>query len=425
MAELKLNFNKASPQCLLCRGTKLLCGRSYCPILARYSAMANSASNIEDLEFTGSSPPSIFVGRYGYPNVFTGPLLLSSKENPAFYDSPDLWNNINIFDLISLRSSLIRGKFRANVHGSGGRMLDYVQELALSPSPAEIEAVFEKKPVGDLILDEDVQPMGPSVPLSDLKVYGARGDSSAEKVVYDTDLKAADGILKLYDHGISVYRVQRILSAGLLGSKKDRKLVPTRWAITTVDDTTSQALLEKIKDFPELSEYQLYKSDSMDNTYIILLMPGKWEYELVEAWYPGSTWNSFGSSVEIYSSYEGYNGRKSYAEIGGCYYAGRLAVAEALIKLRKQGKAIILREAREGYLLPVGVWHVRENVRQALRGNLQKFGTLNEALSAISAMSRVTLTEWVAHSKLLFELLHRTLLSDFAKRRRGFSSETP
>ena len=52
--------------------------------------------------------------------------------------------------------------------------------------------------------------------------------------------------------------------------------------------------------------------------------------------------------------------------MGGCYYSGRLAVTEKMRLLKKQGAALILREAHEGYTAPVGVWNVREHVRGTL-----------------------------------------------------------
>jgi hypothetical protein len=413
MAELIFTPYKASPQCLLCRGTKMLCGRSYCPILARSSALAKSVESVKGLDFDGLTPPGLFIGRYGYPKVFAGPLLLPHREDAAIYDSPDMWSSISIFDLINMRSSLIRGKYPVLVNKPQGKIVSYVQELALTPVPVEVEAVFEKEPSGSIMLDEDVQPMGPSAELRDLRVYGAKGDKVAEAVTSDTDMGASEGMVELYSKGISVYRIQKILSAGLLGLKKDRKLVPTRWAITAVDDTASKALLQRIREFQEVSDYSLYISESMDNTYMVLLLPGKWEYELVEAWYPGSTWNAFGRSLQIYSSYEGYRGRKTYAEIGGCYYAGRLAVTEALIRLRRQARVVILREAREGYILPVGVWHVRESVRRALSSQPMRFTSLKEILEEVKARGTVSLNDWVQHSKILSDSFYRKTLLEY------------
>jgi len=37
-----------------------------------------------------------------------------------------------------------------------------------------------------------------------------------------------------------------------------------------------------------------------------------------------------------------------------------LAVCDQLVKERRQATVIVLREARPGYIMPVGVWQVRE-----------------------------------------------------------------
>lgn len=51
--------------------------------------------------------------------------------------------------------------------------------------------------------------------------------------------------------------------------------------------------------------------------------------------------------------------------------------------MRRQDKAIILREAHPGYIMQVGVWNVRESVRDALKKMPLKFNTLDEALNHI------------------------------------------
>ncbi|RLG99545.1 hypothetical protein DRO38_07600, partial [Candidatus Bathyarchaeota archaeon] len=53
-------------RCITCKG-KGLCGRPNCPILERLRAF-EAMSSIKDSLF-GESPPSVFVGRMGYPVV--------------------------------------------------------------------------------------------------------------------------------------------------------------------------------------------------------------------------------------------------------------------------------------------------------------------------------------------------------------------
>ena len=128
------------------------------------------------------------------------------------------------------------------------------------------------------------------------------------------------------------------------------------------------------------------------------MLPQAWNYESMEAWYPGTVWNPSGTSVVIYSDWEGYEGRATYAAIGGCYYAARLAVGELLTKERRQATVIILREAHPGYIMPVGVWQVRENVRNAMKQTPLTFNTLDEALVRIASKFQIPIQRWIQNS---------------------------
>jgi len=58
-------------------------------------------------------------------------------------------------------------------------------------------------------------------------------------------LRAADAIMELYRRGVETSSVQRVLSVGMLGLKKNRKLVPTRWSISATDDVISGRLVKE------------------------------------------------------------------------------------------------------------------------------------------------------------------------------------
>jgi hypothetical protein len=189
--------------------------------------------------------------------------------------------------------------------------------------------------------------------------------------------------------------------------------VPTRWSITAVDDIVSKNLVEKVKTFPEISEYRVYESRYLDNIFEILMIPDIWRYESMEAWYPGTVWNPNGKSTAIFSDYEGNNGRTTYAQIGGCYYSARLAVCEQLVKERRQATVVVLREARPGYIMPVGVWQVRENVRNAMRQKPFLFKTLAESLQFIGSRFEIPLRRWILQSELLKNALFQKKITDF------------
>ena len=406
-----------SNTCVACKGGKFLCGKTRCPLLVRANYYLKSMPLIDKLDVDGASPPSVFVGRIGYPYVYAGPMVPPIHEDTTIYDIPEMWFGKSIDEIVGFRSLLVRGKHRVHVQQfeAAGKIMDMTRELALAVNPVDVELALTKPPRHSLVLDDEVQPFGPSAPMRDLNVGSAKWDQWVEKAYYDTDLKAGDAVRSLYGNNVLVTKIQRAFSVGAFGLKKNRRLVPTRWSITAVDSMLSQNLMDKVKTYPEINEYRLYESHYLDNVFEVLMIPQKWSYEAMEAWYPGTIWNPTGQNVAMFSDWEGYDGRTTYAEIGGCYYAARLAVCELLTKERRQATVIVLREARPGYIMPVGVWHVRENVRNAMRQTPLKFKTLNEALARVASQFQIPLQKWLNDSKLLQNALFQRRLTDYFK----------
>ncbi len=368
-------------------------------------------------DINGMSPPSVFIGRIGYPNVYAGPLVPPIHEDTSIYDLPERWFGKSMDEIVGFRSLLVRGKHRVNVTKfmDAGKILDQTRELALADASVDIELNLTKKPRGSIFLDDDIQPFGPSAPIRDLHVGNSRYDDKIEKAYYDTDLKATGAVIELFNRGVAVSKIQKAFSVGAFGVEKNRKLVPTRWSITAVDDIISKNLREKVKTFPEINEFRVYESIYMDNVFEILMIPQQWSYESMEAWYPGTVWNPTGQSIAIFSDWEGNGGRTTYAQIGGCYYSARLATCEQLIRERRQATVIVLREARPGYIMPIGVWQVRENVRNAMKQKPYLFKSLAESLQFIGGRFEIPMQRWIMQSELLKRALFQKKITDFFK----------
>lgn len=403
--------------CVICKGSKLLCGKLRCPIMVRVSCYLKSIPLMDREDIDGASPPSVFVGRIGYPNVYAGPLVPPVQADTSMYDLPELWFGKSIEEIVGFRSMLVRGKQRVHVQrfSEAGTVIDKTRELALAVKPVDIELLLTKKPRGNIFMSDEVQPFGPSAPIRDLRMGNTTWDHHVEKAYSDTDLKAVPAVVELYGKGVLETKIQRAFSVGALGTEKNRRFVPTRWSITAVDDIISKYLMEKVKQFPEINEYRIYESRYLDNTFEVLMIPRQWSYEAIEAWYPGTVWNPNGKQVVMFGDWEGYEKRTTYAQIGGCYYAARLAVSELLMKERRQATVIVLREARPGYIMPVGVWQVRENVKNAMRQKPLMYNTLNEALERIASQFRIPLESWVQESHLIRNTLFQRRITDFCR----------
>jgi hypothetical protein len=401
--------------CVICKGSRLLCGKTRCPIIVRVNYYLKSVPLMSSEDITGASPPSVFIGRIGYPNVYAGPLVPPVDEDTSLYDLPELWFGKSIDEIVAFRSMLIRGKHRVHVREfeQAGRIIEKTRELALAVKPVDVELMLTKKPHGSIFLSDDIQPFGPSAPIRDLKVGSTSWDHHVEKAYSDTDLKAVPAVLELYNKGVFETRIQKAFSVGAFGLEENRRLVPTRWSITAVDDIISKNLMKQVKQFPEINEYRIYESKYLDNVFQVLMLPREWSYEAIEAWYPGTVWNPDGKQVVMFSDWEGNDRRTTYAQIGGCYYAARLAVCEQLVKERRQATVIVLREAHPGYIMPVGVWQVRENVRNAMRQKPSLYKTLNEALERVANEFYIPLQGWIRESHLIRNSLFQKRITDF------------
>jgi len=409
--------NEQSPSlCALCRGTKFLCGKTRCPVIVKYHSRDKVKHMVESLKIGGSSPPSVFIGRYGYPKISIGPMIPPVMGDTSLIDTPEYWMDRSIDDIVDFRSMLIRGKHAVDIYDvdSSNKIIEYTRELALSKNSVYSEAIFEKKPRGRIAFYDEAQPHGPSAPLKRFDISNPRYEHRIEKAFYDTDLKSREAIFNLYKDGVKVSKIQRAFSVGAFGIKRFRKFVPTRWSITAVDSNIGEVLMKNTKDNPWINEFRIYYHNQFDNRWAIIFMPSEWQYELIEAWYPNTTWNPYGRGISIFNSYEFYKGRTTYAEIGGCYYAARLAVNEVLNKERRQAGVVVLREAHPGYIMPIGVWNVRESVRKALKEPFGKFDTLDKALIFISEKMDIPLQRWIKNSAVLKNILYQKRLEDFS-----------
>jgi hypothetical protein len=401
--------------CLSCRGAKLLCGKPRCPIIVKAQSLARMGPGIGTNEILGSSPPGVFVGRLGYPKVSVGPMVPPQFGDTTILDTPEEWLGRPIEQIVDYRYSLVRGNSRSTVEEARepGRLLSSLQELAMAAKPVDTELKLTKAPRRILTLSEDTQPYGPSGPLQRFKIDNPSVDRRVQTAFYDRDLDAAGAVEELYRKGVLVTRIQKAFSLGMFGVGARRKIVPTRWSITAVDSSISLGLIEKVKHRPTIDEYRVYGFRVYDNQYVAILLPEPWRFEWIEAWFPNTTWNQFTTQPYMIGDYEEYFGRTKYARVGGCYYSTRLAVAEALERERKQAAAIVLRETYPGFIMPLGVWNVRESIRELLKQPFERHEKFSSAMD--SALSRLVISKskWMRESVLISRELSQTKISAY------------
>jgi hypothetical protein len=361
--------------CIRCKG-KLLCGLRSCPLYDRIRSFRDISLR---KEVEAPSPPHYQISWKNYPRVAVGPnlSLQGLRENPY---------GMKLEEFVAFTANQLRTYQMKGIRTS--------EETALSVKPVnfdvKIKSVFGggTEPGGMIAAAEEIVPDEVNVPS---KVYS---------LVDSFDLKAQEALMKIRDYGFD-YMVQA-LSTGNLGIPTERKLVPTRWAITAVDSALAKDSFEKIRSAPQIEDFELYRNSHWDNHFLVVLAPWGWAFEMLERWYDG----------KIIGDGEYGRMKKDYASnITGAYYSARLEVLEKLVERKKCAACIVMRQIGDKYIYPVGVWHVREAVKEAMQNPPEKFGSLAELESRLGGLN--DFANWKSRSELWKVISTQTKLSQF------------
>jgi hypothetical protein len=384
--------------CSQCYGHKKLCGKPVCPLLTKAEAMMKLEKSLSKEIIFGASPPAVFVGSWNYPKIYAGPLVPPFPTiDSSVMDLPEMWLNKSIEEILRYRFTLVRGKSFINVKSARDPkgFLPLFQEVVMSSKPTDTEMWFKKKPRLNVIFSSREPPSGPAALIKKaILAENPKVPLVVDKVVSDNDLRAVDGVMKLYDSNISQRQITRMFSIGLLGKKKIKRLVPTEWSITAIDDILGKQIYKEILRYSWINNFLVFGHKALGNNVQILLFPSSWMFEAQEAWI-------INSHAVPSIDYEFIQGRKNYAtNLSGAYYASKLPILEYLKKIRKQAGAIVFMEVYPEWI-PLGVWRFREICREAMKEKPYSYNTLDESLKKISLSLRLPIEKWLKKSKVL------------------------
>ena len=377
--------------------------------------------NISKLD--GSSPPSVFVGsKLQYPLVNVGILSPLQRDEDAWvYDKPKYWaeQNFQINDVVKLRDNLLNSRFQSNVTDVryNKKFLDMAQQIAVASKPVDVEIELKNKVSIGREKDQILTPHGMRAGLKSAKIVSnVRVDRKLDQVMND-DLKATEAFKILTKHNFDEYVLSKILSIGVLGLRKNRKLVPTRWSITATDDTLGKQVLERVKKYRWVENYELFYGSFLGNHYIIMLFPSVWSYELFEMYLPGSSWNPT-SNVRASTDFEPFSGRKEYAyATAGGYYASRLPILQYLDSIKRQAGVLAIRIETPSYWAALGVWVCRESARKCMNKEPLEFSSEEEFLESAKKISMIKFgfdnSDLLKRSKLLEQIRTQRSLGDW------------
>ena len=364
--------------CAYCKGTRKLCGANVCPILIKQSQLIKDLPIIRKREIEGTTPPNILVGEYGYPIVNMGPTSTYIQDIPV--GDPQEWarKGLDLTDILKMRIAMLYS-FQKRKVTSARTMDDSLKEMIISMRPVDVDVILKKEPRIMIKFDADIPPIGATGPLEKLEVVGNPLTTRKVESAVEENVKAAIIVPELWQHGFDFYYIQRLLSAGLLGVRSRRRLVPTRWSITATDMILGNYFLRKIRDARPRGEAELYYREYIGNIYYIILIPSHfWAMEMFEIWLPFSVWVRHQKKPVIIHIHEDTDGKPS--NIDGGYFAIRFGILEYLQKNKRKCAAIAIRIVTPKYFAPVGSWQIRESIRLAFESGPIMRGEAEELL---------------------------------------------
>mgnify|MGYP001560881745 FL=1 len=387
------------------------CGNYNCPICAKAYSQIKIKNLIakENFSTEGVAP---FIGRYGYPEINMGILAPPEETQETWlYDAPKYWSykNFQIPKIVEFRSSLINSRDKISVK-QRNKFLELNQEISMASKPTDVDINLKDKPHFRINYDNFMAPTGPYAALKKAKLTeNPKIHTKVQKVHSDTDLKANEALIYLYENSFDENFLSRILSVGNVGIGKNRKLVPTRWSITSVDSQIGNHLVSKIKNYSQC-DYLAFFGGYLGNFYLIMFFPEVWNYELFE---------THVSSINHYmTDYEPYEGRKYYVEqTAGGFYACRIGILEKLEEMKRQGSVLALRFITGDYTLPLGVFVCREATRKALQSKPIEFSSrelmLEYAIKLARKRFNFSLDDILRQSMLLKKVTEQSKLMKF------------
>lgn len=373
-------------------------------ILKNWHEVLSKQSDIFSSDsISGTSPTSLFVGSFSYHKVFVGPMVPPIHGDTELFDAPEKWKGRSLEEIINFRLNLVRGIKQVSIHQTEGRYVENLQEIAMSSKPTDSDLLFEKIPSSDISLDGESAPFGPAGKIKSAHFSPSTSIRPVEKAFYDTDLKSQEAVLNLYNSGIDISKIQKCFSVGMFGKK--RKLVPTKWSITATDDIISDFLRDEVLSYSIIDSCQVFHYGHLGNIFCVILFPHRWIFEMIEAWYSNGM-------VVFGSDFENTLGIDHSPKIAGAYFAAKLSVLEFLRKKKIQAGVIILREIQPEYTVPVGVWQVREGIREAMNQLPEIAEGVDHALFLASKKMNISKNRWILHGNIS-NLLRQKTISEF------------
>ncbi len=336
--------------------------RDFYKKIKEYSSKIKLTNEIEGY------PSGVIIGHKNYPNLKVHSISNSNIDSSFFKTAKII--KLDYSKIIDLKSKNILGTTsNIKIQDINSRITNELRDIYKSKKLVDFSSKFEKELKFDKIIINKVAGIIGSH--NELKSLTANSNISTSKQIeknITTDIKATQAVINLYEKGINESQIINLLAMGSFGINFNKKLVPTKWAISAYDQILEKYLFKELKQNKLIENYEVYEFNDKGNYFLIILFP---EFISGETYECMSNW--------IGSDYFNNENKldKEKPQISGAFYSNKLAIFEHLRKRKKQASFLSIRLIVD-YDIPLGVVFVRECVRQAMLNRLFKTSNINE-----------------------------------------------
>lgn len=385
------NFNNSSKKQILNKTKK-----EFYEKIKKYSKELKSTNEIE-----GFASGAI-VGEKNYPNLKVHSISNTNIENSFFKNNSQVMSDYS--KIIDLKAKNILGSTsNISVKKFNNRITDEIRDIYKSKSEVEFSSKFEKNLKFDkIVINKVAGIVGSSNQLESLSANSNTSTSKQIEKNISNDIKATKAIINLYEQNVNENQIINLLALGSFGVSSNKKLVPTKWAISAYDQTIEKYLFNQLKKFKLITKYEVYEFNNKGNYFLIILFPEFLSGETIESQNDFYGTDYFNNENKL---------DKKTPQISGAYYANKLAVFEHLRERKRQSAFLSIRLIKD-YDIPLGVVFVRECVRNSFKNKI--FSTSNKLeLEEFLKFKKNNFYTFYEKSKLLNEFKKRLDLRDY------------
>jgi hypothetical protein len=345
------------------------------------------------------SPPGICVKSGKYPMLDAGFLAAYEPlEHLSIYDYPDSWQGLDRETIFSMRRYLYRFLLPVDARSMQPEgVIRALQEIALSVRPIALRVEGESLLPRRLRLRSGQLPSSNDVMIKSIEFLSDPEISKVAERITDQDIPAAEGIWRLLDYDYSLDQVVRLMSIGLLGRKKTRRIIPTRSAYkATINAFIDRAVMELIES-PNISSYEIYLGNLFGDRFVVLLNPGEARVDYL-------TIDASGTRTARGFAFEGLREWPTDPKTSVYSDHARFSLYRNLVRRKQRCHATIFHLSKDPRNQLLGPWIARAGVNEALASNPVNLDNKDNVFEVLETLLEPSFSVWANRTPLLNRL---------------------